>query len=157
MPLAIWIALAAIAFCGISALIGVALGTAMDRLGRTPKPPFRPSVVPDPDEPSYDGGNTGPGGGYVPDDVADQYPREGDVCDVHGCDLVWTDSGSAESGPGEPYLTCPKCDEEHAPHCPRCGRSESEGFEHRAIPTRNYGGGWDTVESCVCGHREVYV
>jgi len=77
-------------------------------------------------------------------------------CIFHGCDLSWRDDGDPESGPHEPYQYCPQCDLEDQPKCPKCG--VRDGFQIRSIPTRNYGGGWDTIETCEsCGYREVFV
>jgi hypothetical protein len=40
--------------------------------------------------------------------------------------------------------------------CPGCG---CRSLKKRAVPTRNYGGGWDTYEECMipCGYQEVFV
>jgi len=36
-----------------------------------------------------------------------------DLCDDHDVPLAWYDDGDVESGPGEPFLECPKCRDEH--------------------------------------------
>ena len=36
-----------------------------------------------------------------------------EVCDVHNVELEYREDGNGESGPSEPYLSCPSCHEEH--------------------------------------------
>jgi hypothetical protein len=84
--------------------------------------------------------------------------------------FVWCeDDGSPESGPSlnmwlddEPQTAenikkrRREQEEEQGLVCPNCGAHPDEGYEVTAIPTRQYGGGWDTAYNCKrCGYKDI--